>query len=79
MPTEQRIKYFQPASRDSRLRKKAIKNVVASVVPSNATHCTPRLFAIVAPTIAKRNMWKRKKKRLRRFGAMTPLATWSSM
>jgi hypothetical protein len=62
MPTEQRIRYFQPASRDSRLRKNAIKKVVARVVPSNATHCTPRLFATVAATIANRNIWKRKKK-----------------
>ena len=32
--------------------KKAIKKVVASVVPSIATHSTPRLFATVATIIA---------------------------
>ena len=40
----------------SRLRKKAIKKVVARVVPSKATHWTPRLLAMVAATMARRNI-----------------------
>ena len=51
IPTPQRMKYFQPASRLAGVRYKVTSRTVDSVAASMATHINPRLLVVSAISI----------------------------
>ena len=54
-PTEARTTYFHAASTERRPPANPTRKAVAIVVPSTATHVTPRSSATTARTMAARN------------------------
>ncbi len=57
MPTPQRIKYFQPASRLAGVRYSVTSNTVDKVAASIATHMSPMLLVVRAISIVAMNVW----------------------
>jgi len=57
MPTPQRMKYFQPASRLAGVRYKVTSSTVESVAASIATHMRPMLLVVSATSMAVMNSW----------------------
>ena len=57
MPTPQRMKYFQPASRLAGVRYSVTSSTVDSVAASIATHTSPMLLLVSATSIAAMNSW----------------------
>jgi hypothetical protein len=58
MPTEQMSTYLYEASSEARVRSKLTRKTEASVVPSTATHITPRSSVVTASSIVNTNRWK---------------------
>ena len=57
MPTPQRMKYFQPASRLAGVRYSVTSNTVDSVAASSATQSRPMLFVVSATSIIVMKSW----------------------
>ena len=57
MPTPQRMKYFQPASRLPGVRYSVTSSTVESVAASMATHSNPMLLVVSAISIVAMNSW----------------------
>ena len=57
MPTPQRMKYFQPASRLAGVRYRVTSSTVERVAASIATHRRPRLFVVSAISMVAMNNW----------------------
>ena len=55
MPTPQRMKYFQPASRLARVRYSVTSSTVDRVAASIATHRSPMLLVVSAISIVAMN------------------------
>ena len=57
MPTPQRMKYFQPASRLAGVRYKVTSSTVERVAASIETHRSPMLFVVSATSIVVMKSW----------------------
>ncbi len=74
MPTPQRMKYFQAASRLAAVRYTLTSSTVVSVAASMATQTMPMLFVVSASSIVKLNSWYMLWYRRSRGGVILP---WS--
>ncbi len=57
MPTPQRMKYFQPASRLAGVRYRVTSSTVDKVAASMATHSSPMLLVVSAISMVAMNSW----------------------
>ena len=57
MPTPQRMKYFQPASRLAGVRYRITSSTVDKVAASMATHSSPMLLVVSAISMVAMNSW----------------------
>ena len=57
IPTPQRMKYFQPASRLADVRYSVTNNTVERVAASIETHNSPMLFVVSATSIVVMKSW----------------------
>ena len=72
MPTPQRMKYFQAASRLAAVRYTLTSRTVVSVAASIATHRMPMLLVISATSMVKLNNWYMLWYRRKRRGVILP-------